>query len=293
MVYMSLAMLLVPGMDTLAKLLGSQFSISPPFITMVRFGVQTILMGGVALFASYSLRISWYAIGINLVRGVLMGAAASIFFTAVLYMPVADAIAIFFVEPMIVMFMSAIFLGEMLGWRRIVAAIVGFCGAIFVIQPSFAQVGWSALLPIGTAFLFSVYLLLTRRFGHLGNPMAMQFYAGIGGVIFCSAAVMSGQMLGSSVWYLTLPTGEFAHWAIVGMISIGVLGSMGHFLVVLAFSRAPVAVLAPFQYLEIVSATLLGYLVFGDFPNGIKWFGISVIVGTGLYIFAREQKTKP
>ncbi|MEM7069048.1 MAG: DMT family transporter [Pseudomonadota bacterium] len=289
MAIMIAAMLFAPVMDAIAKILATQHQMSPAMVTFSRFLVQSV-------FLFTFLGVAWargvlpiYFSGLNLVRGMLMGLAAMLFFTAVKYMPLADAISIFFVEPIIVMLMSAVFLGETVGWRRLAAAVVGFAGAIIVIRPSFELFGYVSLLPLCTAFLFSVYLILTRKLGGNDDPLIMQSFAGIGGVIICSGIMVLGTSLGAVDFAFTFPE-NLQTWSL--LLGIGLFGIASHLLLVIAFSMAPASVLAPFQYIEIVSATILGYFIFGEFPDAIKWVGISIIVGSGIYIFYREQKAE-
>ena len=286
MLIMASAMLFAPVMDAIAKYSAIHFGVSPAMITFGRFCVQ-------ALFLLFFLAIAWlrrdllfHVSGLNLLRGMIMGLAAMLFFTAVKYMPLADCIAIFFVEPLIVMLMSSVFLGEVVGWRRRIAAFVGFCGAMIVIQPSYELFGPISLLPLGTALLFSTYLILTRKAGGTDEPIVMQFYAGIGGVLMCGSVMAIGTPLGIEDLSFTIPQEERA-WAL--LFSMGFLATASHMLIVIAFSKAPASILAPFQYLEIVSATLLGFFLFSEFPDPLKWFGISVIIGSGLYTFFRER----
>jgi len=288
MVLMVSAMLFAPVMDAIAKTVATQYAVSPATVTFGRFFIQ-------ALFLFLFLAVAWAkhvlpvrVSGINILRGMLMGLAAMLFFTAVKYMPLADAISVFFVEPLIVMLLSAIFLGEKVGWRRVTAAIIGFGGALIVIRPSYELFGLISLLPLCTAFLFSVYLILTRVSGASeDNPLVMQFYAGVGGVIICGAVLAIGTPAGIEDLSLSLPT-EMRGWSL--MLAMGFIAIASHMLIVMAFSLAPASILAPFQYIEIVGATILGLLLFGDFPDLTKWIGIFIIVGSGLYIFLREQK---
>src|SRR5690606_11824115 len=100
--------------------------------------------------------------------------------------------AIYFVEPFILTALSALFLGDKVGWRRWLAIVVGFCGAMIVIQPSFELFGWTALLPVGCAFLFALYMFLNRALGEADSPLTMQTMAGIGGTTFMVAAIGVG-----------------------------------------------------------------------------------------------------
>ena len=281
------AMLFAPVMDAIAKSLATQSDVSPATVTFGRFVVQTLFLSVFVVIAWSKGAMAYVFSWMNILRGMIMGLAAMLFFTAIKYMPLADAIAVFFVEPLIVMLMSSVFLGEKVGWRRVTAAIVGFGGAIIVIRPSYELFGAVSLLPLCTAFLFSVYLILTRISGSNQEPLVMQFYAGIGGVLMCGAILAVGTPLGSVDFGLSLPTTNQA-WSL--LLGIGLFAVASHMLIVIAFTMAPASVLAPFQYVEIVSATILGYLVFNEFPATTQWIGISIIIGSGIYIFLREQK---
>ena len=287
MIVMVSAMTFAPIMDAIAKFGATEFGISPATITLGRFTVQSLFLGCFVVFVvikgSKGFGFSW----INVLRGMIMGLAALLFFTAVKYMPLADAISVFFVEPLIVMLLSSMFLGETVGWRRRLAALIGFGGALIVIQPSYELFGLVSLLPLCTAFLFSVYLILTRMSGSSDDPIAMQFYAGLGGILTCGTIVALGSWLGSENFALTVPESSRG-WAL--LLSMGLLATASHMLIVIAFSMAPASILAPFQYVEIVSATILGWFIFGDFPGPMKWVGILIIIGSGAYIFWREQQ---
>lgn len=281
------AMLFAPIMDAIAKGLATHYNVSPATTTFSRFFVQsTFLFVFVAWAWSQKAVALRFSPG-NILRGMIMGLAAMLFFTSVKYMPLADAISVFFVEPIIVMLMSVVFLGETVGWRRLVAAVVGFIGAVIVIRPSYELFGLVSLLPLCTAFLFSVYLILTRKLGGSDEPLVMQFFAGIGGVILCGGVMIFGTYAGSEDFGMSFPDNTQA-WSL--LLGIGLFGVASHLLIVMAFAKAPASILAPFQYIEIVSATILGYFIFGEFPDLVKWFGIFIIVGSGIYIFLREQK---
>jgi drug/metabolite transporter (DMT)-like permease len=219
-------------------------------------------------------------------RGVLHGAASLLFFVAVKYMPLADVFAIYFVEPFMLTALSAIFLGDKVGWRRWTAIVVGFGGAMIVIQPSYEIFGLKALLPVFCAFLYSLYLFLNRAIGESDSPLTMQTMAGIGGTVFMAGALLVGSGFGGDNFQMSVPS------SVLGLILLLILGSISgyaHMLIVKAFRLAPLSLLAPFQYFEIISATVLGYAVFGDFPNISKWIGIIIIVASGLFIIWRER----
>jgi drug/metabolite transporter (DMT)-like permease len=259
---------------------------SPGQVTFSRFFFQLActlpLLFAAFGWAALSAKRPW----VNLLRGALHGAASLLFFVAVKYMPLADVFAIYFVEPFMLAALSALFLGDKVGWRRWLAIVVGFGGAMIVIQPSFEIFGWKALLPVACAFLYALYLFMNRAVGEADSPLTMQTMAGIGGTVFMAAALWVGASAGVADFVPSLP----ASW--LGLVLLLILGSISgyaHMLVVRAFRLAPLSLLAPFQYFEIISATILGYALFGDFPNVSKWIGILIIVGSGLFIIWRER----
>lgn len=282
MVLMILAMLMLPGIDALAKLVSG--SISAGQTAWARFFFQVLLL---APFVLWQRNLRWDAnLWAHAARGVLIAVATLLFFSALKVMPLADAIAIFFVQPFIVTLLAAVLLGEAFGWRRMVAIAIGFLGALLIIKPSYDVFGATALLPVGTAFSFALYVILTRWLAQSVSPLSMQFLAGVFGLIAMSIAMAFGSAYDIGVITPVWPT--LTEWQLLALL--GIIATSGHVLVVMAYSRASVAVLAPFQYLEIVSATTLGFLLFNDLPDTLTWVGICIIVASGLFVFYRERQ---
>lgn len=281
------AMLLLPLMDAISKWLSTEAGVSPGQLTLARFVVQAVVSGAFVVVMA-GLAALWPKRPLmNLIRGAILGTASLLFFLALKYMPLADAISVFFVEPLILTILSVIFLHETVGWRRILAILVGFAGALIVIQPSYALFGAVSLLPLGTATLFASYLTLNRAAGVRDSAVVMQFAAGVGGVLVLSLATSAGTAWGIENLSLGF---EFPVFVWILMAVMGGVGMTGHYIIVLAFRIAPASLLAPFQYLEIVSAAAAGFLLFGDFPSVSKWIGVAMIVGSGLYVFWRERR---
>lgn len=287
MVLMIIAMLLLPLMDGFAKLLTLNYQVTAGQTTFGRFLIQACLLAPV-IAVQYGVRaLVPGRVVANLVRGAIMSLAVMIFFATLRYMPITDAIAVFFIEPFFLTILSVIILKEKVGWRRGIAVVFGFAGAMLIIQPSYEVFGAVSLMPIATAFLFAIYLIITRQVAGDDNPLTMQFVAGIGGVLTLAGVLTLGNFLG---WqdFAAPEIPEFGiRWGLI--FAIGVLATVGHLMVVMAFRLASASILAPFQYLEIVTATALGYWLFGDFPDALKWLGIAIIIGSGIYLFMREK----
>lgn len=284
---MACGVLPLPIMDATGKYLATVGSMAPGQVAFYRFFFQFLLTLPVLLYIGglVALRPNrWWP---NLLRGAFLSGASLGIFTAVKFMPLAAVIAIFFVEPFILTALSAVVLKEKVDWPRWLAIVIGFIGAIIVINPSFNQYGFVAVLPVISAALFAGYMLMNRLLGRHDSPLTMQFVAGIGGSILLAMTLVGGTFAGLDTFELSLPISPFS-WALV--LCLGAIGAYSHMIIVYAFQKVPASVLAPFQYLEIISATILGYILFNDFPTPSKILGIAIIVISGLFVVWREKR---
>ena len=246
---------LAPVHDALAKLVGDTVSLA--LLVAVRYGMQALVLVPFCLLTGRPLGLSPRLLRLTALRTLLHVAALGTFFAALRYLPLADAVAIVFVMPFILLLLGRFVLGEEVGPHRLAACAVGFVGTLMVIQPSFAAVGAPALLPLAVAVLFSLFMLVTRRIAHDADPMTLQAASGV-----MAAAVLLPLAALAPAAPATV-TG--ADWLI--LLVMGVLGTVAHLLMTWSLRFAPSATLAPMQYLEIPFATLLGWLVFGDLPE--------------------------
>ncbi len=283
MALMTLAMTVLPVMDVLAKL--SAQTMPALQVTLARFAVQAGLALIVAIAAGRLATLLPPRLDLHMLRGLFLAGATLLYFAALKVMPIPDALGIFFTEPLILTALSTVVLGEQVGWRRWIAVLVGFVGALFIIRPSWTAFGLTALLPLGSAFLFAGYLLMTRRLRMEGSVLAAQFVTGLAGTFALGLALLLASLLGLPNMTAVLPRG--AEW--LQLLGIGATSFIAHGLVVYAFRYAPAAVLAPLNYLEIVSATALAFVVFGDFPAPMVWLGITIVAGSGTYLAHRER----
>ena len=276
---------IAPLIDVASKLASATVPVGQ--ITLARFVVQGVLMLPLLFVLGQGLRVSARALRLTLWRALASITATFTFVWAVSHMPIADALAIAFVEPFILLILGRLIFDDEVGPRRIAASAVGFLGALMVIQPSFATFGWIALLPVGTAFSFAAYMLITREASRAMTPEAMQFHTAWVAAAICLPVVVLAE--GSGIATLDPVRPEGLAWA--WLFGVGLAATVSHMFMTYALKLAPSATLAPLHYLEIVSAATLGYLVFGDFPNALTWAGIGVIVASGLYIIHRERMT--
>ena len=277
--------IVAPMGDAVAKILGQSVPLGQ--LLLVRFAVQAIILIPLVWASNQAWRMRGRVLKLTIIRTILHIIGIGMMFTALQYLPLADAVAIAFVMPFIMLLLGKYVLGEEVGSRRFIACIVGFIGTLLVIQPSFAQVGWPALLPLGVAVNFSFFMLITRQIAKETDPIGLQAVSGVMAVGIMLPLLLVTSGMGIDALTLIAPNGF--EW---GMLwAIGILGSLSHLLMTWSLRFAPSATLAPMQYLEIPIATIIGFLVFTDLPNGLAAVGIAITIAAGVYIILRERAT--
>lgn len=213
----------------------------------------------------------------------ILGIAAM--FASLRFLPLADAIAIAFVMPFLMLLLGRFVLGEEVGPYRLMACIVGFAGTLLVIQPNYAAVGAPALLPLGVAVAFALFMMVTRSIAKATDPISLQAVSGlIATAILGSAWLAFSSADVPGLGFVSLEGREI--W-LLG--AIGVLGTVAHLLMTWSLRLAPAATLAPMQYLELPFATLIGFVIFSDLPDTLASLGILLTICSGLYVIHREQ----
>ncbi|WP_226688608.1 DMT family transporter [Ruegeria arenilitoris] len=275
--------IIAPMGDAMAKLLAETTPVG--MLVFVRFAVQALVLVPLAVLTGRSLRMRGRILWLTFIRTVLHILALSAMFSSLLFLPLADAIAIVFVMPFIMLILGKYILKETVGPRRLIACAVGFVGTLLVIQPSFVQVGAAALLPLVVALLFSLFMLVTRQIAKETDPITLQAASGMMAIILMLPVLLAGTIGGSWAVSLILPPPDIH----LLLIAIGLLGTVAHLLMTWSLRFAPSATLAPMQYLEIPMATLFGWLIFHDLPNGIAAIGIAITIAAGLYVILHER----
>lgn len=275
---------LAPLLDVAAKL-AAEGGVPVGQITFARFAVQAALMLPVMWIMGLRLGLTPRALAYTCLRALFLLVSTFAFVSGIEVMPIADALAIVFVEPFILLILGHFIFGDQVGPRRIGACVVGFGGALLVIQPSLAAFGVVALWPLATAFLFAFYMLVTRAMSAWMHPVAMQFHTSWTGLLMCLPVLVLADGSGIPSLDPIWPEG----WNWLWLFGVGFWAAVSHMCMTYALKYAPSATLAPLHYSEIITAVILGYLIFGDFPNAMTWTGILVIVSSGLYIIHRER----
>ncbi|WP_369907978.1 DMT family transporter [Tropicimonas sp. IMCC34043] len=260
--------------DALAKTLTAGYSplqilflrnlIALPFTLLI-----ALTMGGTAALRSHRPVA-------HLLRGGLSIGAAILFFTSLMHLGLAEATALIFVAPFFITVLSAIFLGEHVGWRRWVAVVAGFLGVLIVIRPGTAAFQLVSLLPVATALLYALLMLSARWVDPRESVWTLLLYLTGAGAILSAIIV-------PFVW---IPVGAGDLWLFA---AIALFGTAGITLITQAFRLAPAVVVAPLDYTGLIWATALGWLVWNEIPDSLTFVGAAIIILSGVVTILREQ----
>jgi len=213
----------------------------------------------------------------QLIRSVLMMLSTLLSMTALRYLRLDQTTTIIFLAPLTVALLAGPFLGEWVGWRRLIAILTGFIGILVTIRPGFAAFHPAFLLALGCMLSYSLYILLTRYLAAYDTSEVTLLYSTLVGTV-----LLAPWAIGDWVW----PTNAFT-WVV--LMSLGFWGGLGHYLLIVAHRLAPAPTIAPFIYVQLVAVTVIGYLVFGDLPDVWTITGSAIIVASGIYLLRREQ----
>lgn len=270
------AMAALPFLDVTAKFLGQQ-----------GVPVLQIVWARMVMGAAMTAPLAWRAAGpaglvperpmLHGLRAALLILATFFFFAALKYLPIADALAVFFVQPLVVTALSPLVLGERVGPRRWAAVAVGFIGTLIIIRPGLQAFNPGTALALAAGCSLALYMLLTRRIAGRDSAMVTTFRTSLLGALIVSALVWA-------VWITPTPQ----QWGL--FLALGFISTLGHGLIVMAYDRAEASLLAPLAYTEIIMAVILGWYFFGDFPDFWTFVGVGVLMACALYISARERR---
>ncbi len=277
--------IVAPIGDAVAKILGQSIPLGE--LLLVRFAVQAVILIPLVWVSKRAWKMRGRVLKFTFIRTLMHIVGIGMMVTALKYLPLADAVAIAFVMPFIMLILGKYVLGEEVGTRRLAACVVGFIGTLLVIQPSFSQVGWPALLPLGVAVNFSFFMLITRQIAKETDPISLQAVSGVMAVVIMVPLLALTSGLEIDALSLIMPNSYECSL----LLGIGLLGTLAHLLMTWSLRFAPSATLAPMQYLEIPIATVIGLFVFKEFPNGLASVGIAITIAAGVYVILRERAT--
>lgn len=214
-------------------------------------------------------------------RGLLLTAISALAFISLQHMSVGAFTAIVMTAPLVVTLLAAVFLKERVSALRWLLVAGGFAGTLLIVRPGSAVLGWASLLPLGLVLMYAWFQILTSQMARTENPLTMHFYTGWVGAGLSSLAL--------PLFWTALPDTK----TLALLVLIGLMGTVGHFLLILAFARTAASTLTPFLYSQVGFAMLGGWVVFGHVPGTWELSGIALIVlcgATASWITAREQR---
>jgi drug/metabolite transporter (DMT)-like permease len=260
---------MLPGMDAIAKLLSA--TLPTVEVTWGRFLFYALVIGPIAVAKFGRRAVRPARPGLQILRGLLFAGSAYAFFLSISEMPLADTMAVFFIYPMIVLLASALILRERIGVLRWCMVVLGFAGALLVVQPSLDGISRGDFFALLSGAGYAFGMMVTRRLAPHDPGLVTGLVSAATGVVLYSFTMPFVWQAPSAIEWLWLA-------------AVGVIAAIGHYLLIVAHRMATAAQLAPYGYAEIVSAIFFGLIVFGDWPEPIVWLGIVIIVASGIVV---------
>lgn len=237
--------------------------------------------------------------GLHLMRGGLVVVSNLCFFLSLAVLPIATSVALFFVAPLLITALSVVILGETVGPRRWAAVIVGLMGVVVMLRPGMAAFQPAMLLPLCAALAYALMHMLTRRMASSESAATMTIYVQL---MFIATSAVMGVIAGHGGFAGDADQGALTfllrgwHWPDAAdwpiLATIGLASAFGALLMAQAYRLCEAAMVAPFEYVNMPLAILLGLLIFGEWPDALAWVGITLICGSGLYMLWRETRVQ-
>ncbi|MDA1101073.1 MAG: DMT family transporter [Proteobacteria bacterium] len=272
-ILMNVAMFLLAGMDGITKSLAVDYAV--PQILSVRFLIFCLFALAIAQPKSLRAAFRSHHPYLQIARSLIIVVEVGVFIIAFRYLPLADTHAISGIAPLLVTALAVPFLGEKVGRRRWSAIAIGFVGLLVIVRPGIGVFNPAALIPLAGAALWAVYQILMRKVSDDSAATSLLYMAVIGAVLMTALAPFFWRQPDATGWLL--------------LLSLGLVGSLGHYVLIKAFQQAPASTLQPFHYIVLLWATLVGYIVFDDLPDIWTIMGAGIIAASGLYAFYRER----
>lgn len=263
--------------DAVIKSLASNYPVGEVLFIRGAFAMPWILLlawraGGTSALIVKSFR------G-QVLRGFCVIASAFLFISGLTYLPLADAIAVAFSGPLFITALAPLVLGEKVGWRRWLAVLAGFVGVLFMVRPGSSALQLAILFPLFAAMFGGMRDLITRRISQTESTTAVLFMT--------TGIVMTSGLCTAPFGWDALKPEDAPFFALSGFLL-----ACAHYAMIESFRLGEAAVVAPFKYSSLIWAIALGYIAFGDIPDGWTLLGASIVAGAGLYILRREMSLK-
>jgi drug/metabolite transporter (DMT)-like permease len=269
------AVLLFVVMDSIVKFANETYE--PLQVVWARYFFHMVLMTLVLAPKLKSSLIKTANPKLQIFRSMLLLGATVCFFSALKYIPLADAGAMGSTSPLFVTVLSVFLLGEKVSVRRWTAVFIGFGGALIILRPGLGVVHPAMFLVVGMSIFYASYQIATRKLAGVDSSYTTIFYTALVGTIVMTAIVP---------FFWVQP--DLIGWIMLGVI--GLIGGVSHFIMIVAFRYTTASTAAPFSYTQLIWTAIFGYFLFGDLPDQFTILGAIIIVGSGLYILYRERK---
>ncbi len=255
-------------------------------VAALRFTLGAIGLGLLLLVREGTAGFSFPRPKVQLARGFFLAAATVTFFTSIFLMPLATAVSIQFMAPLLTAMISAILYGEKLSRGRWVATLAAFAGVVIVLRPSFADLGLVALLPLAAAFGMSGLMMANARAAGSGGVLLMQFLVAAMATPFLILAAVVGHASGFAPLQIGWPSSHVV--AVCGFIAVS--ASVAHMLIYTATTRGSAAAVAPMVYVQILVAIAIGVVFYQDYPDLVALAGTAIIIASGIYLLRDGRK---
>ena len=273
---MCVAVVLFSGLDASAKYLVTRAELPIVQIVWMRFAGQFVIMLSLLGALPVAALLGTRKLKLELLRSLLMVTTTACNFIALEHLRLDQTVTVVFLAPLVVALLAGPLLGEWVGWRRLVAILVGFLGILIAVRPGLG-LHPAFLFAFGAMLAYALFMLLTRHMAAFDPPLVTLFYSMFAGAAF-------GAPFAIAHW---VPPPDALSWLL--LCSLGILGGAGHYLFIHAYRLAPASAVAPFLYLQLLSMVAFGYFIFGDLPDAWTLAGSAVIVASGIYLFHRES----
>ena len=253
-----------------------------PLVQIVwsRFLGQFLLMLSLLSALPLSALLRTHKPKLELFRSLLMVTTTACNFLALGYLRLDQTVSVAFLAPLIVALLAGPFLGEWVGWRRLVAIFAGFLGVLIVVHPGIGGLHPAFAVAFAGMLAYAFFMLLTRYLAALDAPLVMLFYSMLLGTFALAPFAL---------WQWVWPATN-SQWLL--LLGLGAFGGMGHYLFIHAYRLAPASSVAPFLYVQLLTMVAFGFAVFGDVPDMWTLIGAAVIIASGIYLLHRERSLR-
>ena len=289
----TLAQVFFTTQDMAIKFISGNYALHQIILIRASVAILFTLLVFVPIDGGYKYLLS-KRLGLHLLRGFGIVVANLCFFTSLVTLPLAEAVAIFFIGPLLITSLSVLLIGEKVGMQSWVAVFVGLIGVLIMLRPGFGVFNPASMLPLGAALAYSLVQIMTRKMGEAEKASTMVFYIQLNLVFFSSLMGLifgDGNLADQSqpiIFYL------FRAWIVptwpdlIIMFGIGLLSALGAYSISQAYRISKAAIIAPFEYVALPLSIFWSITIFGDWPDIVSWLGIVLIAGAGLYVVYSE-----